>query len=92
MSFNQELANEVTSYFKDNITNPRRTAKDIDKVLGYSNSINYNTLRAWGKGERNRPTKANLLLPVLYERADGPLRELAFNLMNILEINQPVQG
>ncbi len=92
MSFNQELANEVTSYFDDNNTNPRRTAKDIDKVLGYPNSISYNTLYQWGKGERSRPTSANLLLPLLYERADGPLKELAFNLMNILEINQPVQG
>lgn len=86
MSYNEKLANVVSSYFDDNNTNPRKTAKKIDKVLGIPDSISYNTLYYWSKGLRERPTSANLILPQLYERADGPLKELASNLMEVLAI------
>ena len=92
MANNIKLSETVTSYYRDNKTNSRKTARDIQALMGNPKCISYNTLYYWSVGRTNNPYSAYLLLPLLYERASGPLKEFVGELMTILDISQPVQS
>jgi hypothetical protein len=89
---NNKLSDIITSYLEVNHTNPRQLAKKINAQVGMPNAINYNTIYYWSKGRTQNPYSASVVLPLLRERGDDSLRELADAILKELENGQPVQG
>ena len=92
MSNNNKLSDILTSYFKVHRTNPRQLAKKINAQVGMPNAINYNTIYYWSKGRTQNPYSASVVLPLLLERGDKDLRELADAIIKELQTSQPVQS
>lgn len=72
-----KLQEIVSTYLTNHETNPRRLAKKINTQVGIPKAINYNTIYYWSKGLTKKPYSATVVLPLLRERGDDSLRELA---------------
>ena len=78
----------VTTYQKTHEFDDRGTAVEINRQTGIPNFVTHQSIYNWRKGIHSpRPA----LMATLYKLASGDIKDLAGEILKVLE-RQPVQG
>jgi len=89
MDKNKQIQNIVTSYIEANNLSNRRLVDEINDQLGDPSAITIGAVGYWRSGKSlPRP----FLIEVLYQRADGPTKEFALDLLKVLKPDEYGNG
>ena len=82
MDKNKQIQDIVTTYIQEQELSNRKLVAEINDQLGDPSAITIGAVGYWRSGKTlPRP----FLIEVLYQRADGPIKEFALDLLKVLK-------